>query len=108
MVASARTTHTASSWARVNHDLQFRSVVEKVEALAEETRQTSRMEAESHQMVQYLQARLHALAAAVAELPGVIQGSVREVMTEQERLHADLQLDVGCVAIVGWLCWRWI
>lgn len=88
---SARS-HTANSWARVNHDLQFRSIIEKVEALSEETRKTKQMEAETHQMVQYLQARLHALAAAVAELPGVFQSSVAEIIAEQERLHADLQL----------------
>ena len=84
------TTHTASSWARVNMDMQFRSIIEKVESLDEETRRNRTLEGESHQMILYLRARLHALAAAVADLPKVFQGSVREVVAEQERLHADL------------------
>lgn len=92
MAYSQSQSHTATSWARVNHDLQFRSVVAKVEALAEETRRTQSQEAESRQAISYLQARLHALAAAVGELPAVFQGSVREVVAEQERLRADLVL----------------
>lgn len=85
-------THTATSWARVNHEMQFRSIIQKVEALHEETRRNRAFEAESHQMVQYLQARLHALAAAVADLPQVFEGGVREVVAEQERLQSDLVL----------------
>jgi len=92
MVYAQSQSHTAASWARVNHDLQFRSVVAKVESLAEETRRTQTQEAESRQAIGYLQARLHALAAAVGELPAVFQGSVREVVAEQERLRADLVL----------------
>ena len=59
----------AARRARVNQELQFRSVADEV---------------------QHLQARLCALAAAVAELPAVFQSSMGEVAAEQERLHADL------------------
>lgn len=59
----------AARRAWVNQELQFRSVADEV---------------------QHLQARLCALAAAVAELPAVFQSSMGEVAAEQERLHADL------------------
>lgn len=90
LAVNAARTHTSTSWARVNHDQLFRSVVDKVQDLAEEANQSRRVSAESAATLQCLQARLCALAAAVAELPEVFQSSVGEVVAGQERLHADL------------------
>ena len=83
--------HTLASWARVNHESHLKKLALTVEALTEHADRTSADLTDTHEMVAYLQSRLHALSSAVAELPFVFQESVSDLVESHEQMRAELQ-----------------